>query len=78
MLCAVGVICAAASHSFTIGVFTDSFTARCNVSRAVVSAIWTGRLIASSIYVNFIGRLVDRCSAPRIIRAAAIPLPLIP
>ena len=71
--CALCLIAASPGHSFMIGLFTDSFMSSCGVTRSVVSTIWTVTLIASSVYVNIIGRLVDRFGAPFIVRCAVLP-----
>ena len=69
----VGILSASAGHSFMIGVFTDSFIVDLHLSRGMVSSIWTATLLASSLYVNLVGRLADRFGAATVVRAAVLP-----
>ena len=71
--CALGIVSASMGHSFMIGVWTDAIMRDLQLSRSAVSGIWTAALVSSSVYVNLIGRVVDRIGAPAVIRAAALP-----
>ena len=68
-----GIVAASSGHSFMIGVYTDSFMHDLELSRSTVSGIWTATLISSSLYVQAVGRLVDRLGAPRVMRLAVVP-----
>ena len=68
-----GILAGSSGHSFMVGVYTGSFMSDLQLSRSVVSLIWTGTLVASSLYVQGVGRLVDRMGAPRVMRAAVLP-----
>ena len=68
-----GIIAGSSGHSFMVGVYTGSFMADLQLSRSIVSVIWTVTLVSSSLYVQGIGRLVDRVGAPRVMRAAVLP-----
>ena len=69
----LGILAGSSGHSFMVGVYTDSFMEDLSLSRSSVSAIWTVTLISSSLYVQFVGRLVDRAGAPFVFRMAVIP-----
>jgi MFS family permease len=68
-----GILAGSSGHSFMVGVYTSSFMSDLQLSRSVVSLIWTVTLVASSLYVQGVGRLVDRMGAPRVMRAAVLP-----
>ena len=70
---ALGLLSASAGHSFMVGVFTDAFIEELGISRAGVSSIWTATLVASSLYVNAVGRAADTFGAATVVRAAVLP-----
>lgn len=75
ILCAAGcgLLSASAGHSYSIGVFTDSFIADLHLSRGLVSTIWMNTLVLSALYVNVVGRAADRFGAATVVRAAVLP-----
>ena len=74
--CALGAISASSGHSFMIGQFIEPIMADLKLSRSTVSATWSLVLTLSSIFVNVVGRVVDRRGAASVARAAVAPYAL--
>ncbi len=68
----LGVIMTSPGQSYIVSVFTEHFINDLSISRSLVSTLYTGATLAGSFALPFVGRLIDKHGARRIVLAVSL------
>eukprot|EP00927_Polykrikos_kofoidii_P039841 TRINITY_DN34146_c0_g1_i3.p1 TRINITY_DN34146_c0_g1~~TRINITY_DN34146_c0_g1_i3.p1 ORF type:complete len:512 (+),score=52.89 TRINITY_DN34146_c0_g1_i3:79-1614(+) len=66
------LICSSVGHSFMVAPYNQHMIQDFRIPRTSLTGAWTAALLASAIWVNIVGQLLDRCDARPVILCGAV------
>ena len=63
----LGLIMTSPGQSYVVSIFIESFIADLEISRSVVSSLYTAATLAGSFALPFVGRIIDRYGSRRVV-----------